>query len=101
MVKLNKQHWVIKALRNYIAYGIQQQITGAVILTVTAPYDDIGLYIITAYHTTANTTLCYVVLVANGATTLIRTTTDAYGGLYYTAKQTNNTQALSNYILSL
>lgn len=100
MVKLNKQHWAIKAVRDFIAKGVQRQTIGAVILTINAP-DETGLFIITARHTTANATLQYIAMVANGTVTLIQSTIDPYGSVFYTAKQTSNSHTLSDYALNL
>lgn len=95
MIKITKQHYIIKLLAQLIPHGVATAQYGDITVNVQYPDDDLGVFTVTLTHTALNCGVVFNILNNAENTTIIQSTTDEYGGVWYNAHATINNKYLT------
>lgn len=90
MVKLNQNHYAIKLLKEMLPYGISSMRIGAITVNLQSSNNELGYFTLLIRHDESKTGLVFNILHNAAKTTIIESTTDIYGGVYYKQSKTFN-----------
>ena len=95
MIKLKQKHYVIKLIEEMLPYGISSMRIGAIIVNLQYPNNELNYFTLLIRHDATKTGLMFNILHNTSKTTIIESTTDADGGVFYKQTKTFNSKRLS------
>ena len=95
MIKLKQKHYVIKLIEEMLPYGISSMRIGALTVNLQYPNNELGYFTLLIRHDATKTGLMFNILHNAFKTTIIESTTDADGGVFYKQTKTFNSKRLS------
>ena len=97
MINLSKKHYAIKLIEEMLPYGISSMRIGAITVNLQHTNIELGYFTFTLLirHDATKTGLMFNVLHNTSKTTIIESTTDADGGVFYKQTKTFNSKRLA------
>ena len=95
MNKLSENHYVIKLLKEMLPYGITGMKLGGLNVNLQYPNNELEYFTLLIRHNESRTGLIFNILHNSIDTTIIESTTDVYGGVFYAQTKTINNKKLA------